>query len=364
MHRPTPRSLTLALAAALAVNANATAILGCADLGCPVVVAENDGGSGSGSGAVQNDCRVANSTLVNVGVTAIVDGDTTPSSSPSSSSSSSSFPQGLSWTQGNEARTANGTHFLRRTWFLGTPAGAAPLRDGAAGCAAFLAFNAPSSPDGTIGTANSDCAAHLGDECADALLSAARGTSLLPAADIDQQQAGGGFCGAVAAHLRDNVPRACEAYATGTLWEVFGVSARTIGGPDAPSPIPAASARNNGTSSSNCWPASPASDDLTVVERWTMDVAASDAIDDALQRAWGPRAVTPVLTVFYGDGDGGAEARLTCTAVVDGSASAEESGASSNGNGTSGADNGTTTSGSGDGDGDDVGAAAVLMVLA
>ncbi|CAG8949769.1 hypothetical protein HYFRA_00004092 [Hymenoscyphus fraxineus] len=268
-------------------------IVGCADIGCPLQ--ENRSSI---------NCNVVDKSFYTIGLARIP--------------GTSTALNGLSWTQGvavtddepNKSRT------FEKNFYLGTPP--STNLNGTGGCAVFFnkARGVKFPENGNdIKSSTGKCQDAIDSSCLDGLSKTA--LDIADGFNMSSQEA----CRALLNRFKDSSPKSCE----NLPWD--GLTILPLSGENAPAKI-----NSTANSTSNCWPITPKSDDLTLVNTVPSqgDYNAS-TIEEALY------SITPILTVFYpGNGTliNKPEAHFTCLKGI----TNLSPGAGNQSNGTTGGD--------------------------
>ncbi|CAM1502185.1 Fc.00g041690.m01.CDS01 [Cosmosporella sp. VM-42] len=272
-------------------------IVGCDTVDCPI----NDNSTSA-------NCTLVDKTYSAVGLARIpVDSD-----SPFS---------GFSWLEGIAVEDDGNNRTFERNFYLGTPPDA-NVSDVAA-CALFFTSTSDrvkfdgQDTEETEGT----CEDALSKDCVEALNKRAKEV------DVDGLSPKAS-CSKVQKALSDNLDSACSSFAGGSKWTnvtaqgsypCFGIfgngrwcadsDSKALFGSGAPGAI---SSRENSTS--NCWPITPKSDDLTLIGSLS---SKGDLKAETLEAAF--YGIVPILTVFFPGNSSvitEADSQMTCMKAV------------------------------------------------
>ncbi|KAL4882378.1 hypothetical protein BJY04DRAFT_217294 [Aspergillus karnatakaensis] len=243
-------------------------ILGCADLNCPL-----DG---------TYKCHLADATYSNVGLAEIPD---VPAALNGLSLLKAVRVTNAEQVGGNSTNPDDVPY--QSSYFLSIPEGI--NTDDVSGCAVIFNDSPGDFGGDDLQTATGTCPDIIEQSCIDALVQrASEGT--------------GGNCDALDRSLRENAIEECANFSgDGNGLGNFSVASL--------SDLSTISGAQNG--SSDCWPTRE-EDGLAVVREEVVFSEFTDA--EALKQLF---KVTPILTVFPGDGDSDASAQLTCLKVVE-----------------------------------------------
>ncbi|CAM1509597.1 Fc.00g033360.m01.CDS01 [Cosmosporella sp. VM-42] len=259
-------------------------IVGCLEVQCPTA-----------DGSVAAECKLADKTFTTIGLARIP--------------TKVDALEGLSWVEGAVVSDLDGRNrTFDKSFYLGTPPNLS--LNGSESCALFFTHfservNKFNNGKEDVSISQGTCDEAMSEKCVSAIVSRAEGVDLDGLSSEDA-------CEKLQKEFEDNLDSECAPFADGSKWVgLKSTRAVALSGSGGVEPI---SSKDN--SSSECWPITPKSYDLSYVD--SIVTEGDYYIDTLSKELFG---ITPILTIFFpGDSDAiisKPEAQMTCMKVVD-----------------------------------------------